>query len=92
MIEFLAENKANVNGTHGKFKRGALHLAVLNGDSISTVELLINFDANINQVDKEYEKTPLHYATEMGWYLIFLRANRLKFKASFIFFQIVKIL
>lgn len=68
MIEFLAKNKANVNGTHGKFKRGALHLAILNGDSISTVELLINFEANINQMDREYGKTPLHYATEKGLY------------------------
>lgn len=71
MIEFLVENKANVNGTHGKFKRSALSLAILNGDSISTVELLINFKANINQIDKEYEKTPLHYATEKGWNAIF---------------------
>lgn len=65
MIELLAENEANVNGTHGKFKRGALHLAILNGDSISTVELLINFKTNINQIDSK-RKTPLHYATEMG--------------------------
>lgn len=70
MIELLAENKANLNGTHGKYKRGALTLAILNGDSISTVELLINFEANINQIDST-KKTPLHYATELGWYDFF---------------------
>lgn len=90
MIEFLAENKANVNGTHGKFKRGALHLAILNGDSISTVELLINFEANINQIDREYEKTPLHYATEMGWHENLLRVFNVRIDSSSIFFQIVR--
>lgn len=65
MVELLAKNGGNVNGTHGKFKRGALHLAILNGASISTVKLLIDFHANVNQIDSD-EKTPLHYATEKG--------------------------
>lgn len=65
MIKFLAENKANVNGTHGKFNRSALHLAILNGDSISTVELLINIQANINHIDSQ-KYTPLMYASEKG--------------------------